>query len=143
MGFGAEKCDMKIEGICLNHPMFLGSDATVDGKMINAQTKDFMEKLWLLVYPEASGTDDTKLNPNMVAHWENLGCERVLVLVAELDFLKEWQLHYYDLLGRSGWKGKLEIMESQGEGHLFYLLDTASDNALAVLNKLASFINQE
>lgn len=142
MGIGAEK-NMKIEGIFFTHPVFFGSDAIVDGKVINAQTKEFMEKLWLFVYPESCGTDDTKLNPNMVPDLEMLGSERVLLLVAELDFLKEWQLHYYDLLSKSGWKGKLEIMESKGEGHLFYLLDPASDNASAVLNRMVCFINQE
>lgn len=144
LAMGAEKlAGIKFKGICLNHPMFFGSDATVDGKVINAQTKEFMEKLWMFIYPAASGTDDPKLNPSYVPDLENLGCERVLLLVAELDFLKEWQLHYYDLLGKCGWKGKLEIMESKGEGHVFYLFDPASDNALAVFNKMASFINQE
>lgn len=143
LAMGAEKLDVKIKGICLNHPMFFGSDATVHGKVINPQTKEFMEKLWMFIYPAASGIDDAKLNPNNVPDLENLRCERVLLLVAEFDFMKEWQLRYYDLLGKSGWKGKLEIMESKGEGHSFYFFDPASENALAVFNKMASFINQE
>lgn len=88
-------------------------------------------------------TDDPKLNPNKVPDLENLGCERVLLLVAEFDFMNEWQLHQYDLLGKSGWKGKLEIMESKGEGPVFYLRDPDSDNDLAVFIRIASFINQE
>lgn len=144
MRIGVEKLDtMKIKGICLNNPMVWGSEVSVDGKVVDAQTKEFMEKLWLFTYPATSGTDDPKLNPDIIQDFSKLGCERVLFLVAEHDFLQAWQLHYYELLGKSGWKGNMEIMEFKEEGHVFYLFDPISDNALAVVKKMTSFINHE
>ncbi|WOH04721.1 hypothetical protein DCAR_0624133 [Daucus carota subsp. sativus] len=135
--------DVRVRGVCLNHPMVWGSDASVDGKAIDAETKEFMEKLWRFTYPETSGTDDPKLNPDKIADFSRFGCERVLLVSAEHDFMKEWQLHYGGVLEKSGWKGNIEMMEFEGEGHVFYLFDPASDNALNLLKKMASFINQE
>ncbi|CAK9181258.1 unnamed protein product [Ilex paraguariensis] len=68
---------------------------------------------------------------------------RVLVCVAEKDLLKDRGWYYKEVLVKSGWKGKVEIMEAKGEEHVFHLFNPTCENAVAKLKKLASFFNQD
>lgn len=49
---------------------------------------------------------DPMLNPN----FGKMGCERVLVLVAENDELKPRGVEYCDALKSCGWKGEVELV---------------------------------
>lgn len=120
-GFGVQ-----FSGLILVHPFF-GS-----GKP---------DKLWDYVCPETSGADDWRLNP--MAHPEvlsGLGCARVLVCVAEKDFLKSRGFNYYESLKKSGWNGVVDIFESAGEPHVFHLFAPEQDTAVSLMTRIADFI---
>lgn len=72
-----------------------------------------------------------------------MGCEKVLVLVAENDELKPRGVEYCEALrSSSGWKREVELVENEGEGHCFHMRNPACENALVLVQKLASFVNQ-
>ncbi|CAI0383019.1 unnamed protein product [Linum tenue] len=70
-----------------------------------------------------------------------LGCSKVLVMLAEKDFLRERGKHYFDLLKGSEWKGEVEMVETEGEQHVFHLWNAGCENAAVLINKICSFIN--
>ncbi|CBI32437.3 unnamed protein product, partial [Vitis vinifera] len=72
-----------------------------------------------------------------------LGCSKVLVCVAEKDGLRKRGWFYYEVLGKSGWGGALEIVETEGEDHVFFLFKPGCEKAVALMKRLASFMNQD
>ncbi|KZV17762.1 putative carboxylesterase 12-like [Dorcoceras hygrometricum] len=127
---GAEsELGIQFTGLILIHPFFgIGK----------------VPKLWDFISPETTGPTDPMLNP--AAHrrlLSNLRCERVLVCVAEKDFLKESGVKYRQALKDSDWKGLLEFFETYGEGHVFHLLQPDSENAPLLMNRVIEFIHSE
>ncbi|XP_051131464.1 probable carboxylesterase 12 [Andrographis paniculata] len=123
----AENLGLKFSGLILIHPFF-GS-----GKP---------DKLWDLVYPNTAGPNDFRLNPAAdLARLSRLSCERVLVVVAEKDFLRNRGRYYYEALKSSHWKGSVELFETPGEEHVFHLLNPTSENAISMMNRISKFIN--
>ncbi|KAH6772654.1 hypothetical protein C2S52_004539 [Perilla frutescens var. hirtella] len=99
------------------------------------------DRVWDYVCPETSGPDDFRLHP--MAHPEllsGLGCARVLVCVAEKDFLKNRGLNYYQSLKKSDWNGVVEIFETAGEPHVFHLFDPTRDNAVSLMTRIVEFV---
>lgn len=119
--------DVKLVGAILVHPYFGGTDD---------------DKMWLYMCPENSGLDDPRLKP-AAEDLERLGCERVLVFVGGKDHLREVGWRYYKELKKSGWGGRVEIVENEGEDHCFHLDDLKQEKAVALIKRFASFINQE
>ncbi|PON35399.1 Alpha/beta hydrolase fold [Trema orientale] len=105
----------KIVGMVLFHPFF-GNDEP--------------SKLMGIIFPSSSG-------PNL----GKLGCRRVLVFVAEKDSLRDRGVGYYKALKKSEKKGLVEIVETQGEGNVFHLLNQESDKAKALIKKEGDFFN--
>lgn len=116
---------IKIVGAILVHPFF----GTEEG-----------DKMWLYLSGPGTRPDDPKLKPD-VDDLKRLGCENVLILVAEKDPLRERGKSYYEALMNSGWKGTVEIEEHEGEGHVFHLFNPGCDKAVAMMNRIVSFIN--
>ncbi|PKI37492.1 hypothetical protein CRG98_042121 [Punica granatum] len=71
---------------------------------------------------------------------KGLGCERVLVCVAEKDPLRDRGVWYGELVKKSGWGGELEVFEVEGEDHAFHVLYPETDNAKIMIKRLASFL---
>lgn len=117
---------VKLVGVALVHPYFGG-------------TED--DKMWLYMCPENSGLDDPRLKP-AVEDLGRLECERVLVIVAGKDHLRERGTRYVEALKGSGWKGTVEIVEHEEERHVFHLMKPESETAVDLMNRLVSFINQ-
>lgn len=120
---------VKLSGICLIQPYFGRQDGGVD-------------KWWTFVCPTTSGSDDHRINPSVDSRLSSLRCNRVLICVAEKDNLKERGLFYDETLRDSEWVGEVEIAETEGEDHVFHLFNPNSEKAVALLEKIASFINQ-
>ncbi|KAL9391571.1 hypothetical protein Peur_015491 [Populus x canadensis] len=118
---------VKVVGMIMVHPFFGG-------------TED--DKMWLYMCPSNSGLDDPRLNPGF-EDLARLGCERVLIFVAEKDSLIAVGRNYYEKLKKSGWKGSVEIVENEDEDHCFYLLDLNSEKAVELLHKFVSFLKQD
>ncbi|XP_062175911.1 probable carboxylesterase 2 [Alnus glutinosa] len=132
---------VKLQGIALVHPYFWGKEP-IGGETTEAQRRAMVEYFWRFVCPATSGTDDPYINPASDPKLGSLGCGSVLVCVAEKDLLKERGLYYCELLEKSGWGGAVEVMEAPGEDHVFHLRDPLSENSVALLNRIVSFINR-
>ncbi|CAN4082857.1 unnamed protein product [Withania somnifera] len=119
----------RIVGIALIHPYF-GNDEP--------------DEYCSFIFPGGSGLDDPRLNP--AAHprlLSHLVCLKIMIYTVEKDFLRERSLTYYDALRKSGWEGKVEIMETQGEDHVFHLLEPTCDKAGVLMKSLVDFFNEK
>ncbi|KAG6711442.1 hypothetical protein I3843_05G048000 [Carya illinoinensis] len=66
----------------------------------------------------------------------------VLVLVVEKDGIKDRGWTYFETLRKSGWSGAVDVVETEGEDHVFHLFNPNSENAASLLKQMASFFNQ-
>lgn len=137
---GHELGSVKVSGIILIHPYFWGKDP-VGAEVKDLQKKGLVDSLWLFVCPTTSGCDDPLINPATDPKLASLGCQRVLVFVAEKDTLRDRGWFYHETLGKSGWSGVVEVMETEGEDHVFHLFNPTCDKAVAMLKQMAMFLN--
>lgn len=128
---------IKISGSLLCFPYFLTS-------------KDFKEdslpsRMWVFVNPSAEdGVDDPRINP-FVENAQNLsrlGCSKILVCVAEKDELRNIGIQYVEAVKKSGWKGEIEVIDVEGEGHCFQIFDPEAEKAKNLIKGMANFIKQ-
>nr|XP_043628920.1 probable carboxylesterase 5 [Erigeron canadensis] len=125
---GVNKTGLSINGLITLHPYFAQKEA---------------DKLIRYLYPGSSGSDDDpKLNAGADPNLEKLCCSRVLIAVAEKDFLKPRGVQYKEILEKSKWKGKIEYVENEGEDHVFYLFNPSSEKARGLFQMMISFVNQ-
>nr|GMC83353.1 probable carboxylesterase 12 [Ipomoea batatas] len=120
---------LKPVGMILTHPYFVGSTD--------------VDRIWDFVYPDrpASG-DDPKANPAAIAGLlSQLGCSKIMVCIAEKDFIRDRGLMYYEALKNSGWGGQLELVDSDGEEHVFHLWNPTCDQAHLLMNRIVSFLS--
>ncbi|KAL6270364.1 hypothetical protein ACE6H2_027275 [Prunus campanulata] len=101
------------------------------------------DKLLEVVFPACNGLDDPRVNPGKDPKLREIGCGRVLIFVAEKDFLRDRAWAYYEALKKSGWGGMVEILESEGEDHVFHLFNPSCDKAVGLVKKVVSFINHK
>ncbi|TXG47028.1 hypothetical protein EZV62_026322 [Acer yangbiense] len=89
--------------------------------------------------------DDPRVNPVVAGgpSLVGLGCRRALVCVAENDVLKDRGWVYYNALSKCGWMGVAEIIETDGEDHVFHLHDLQSEKAKDLIGRLAAFFNRD
>ncbi|KAF9684289.1 hypothetical protein SADUNF_Sadunf04G0102500 [Salix dunnii] len=122
---------VKIVGMVLAHPFF------------GANEPDSFSPVIQFIFPSVRINDDPRINPAGAggAELARLGCARVLIFVAGKDGLRERGVRYYEALRRSGWGGMVEIVETEGEDHVFHLLNPNSANARVMMEKVVSFIN--
>ncbi|XXG86589.1 hypothetical protein AAC387_Pa11g1451 [Persea americana] len=101
--------------------------------------------MWKFVCPSSSGCDDPLIDPTAegAPSLKELACKRVLVCVAGKDMLRDRGWRYYSALASSGWEGVVEMLESEGEDHVFYLINPTCENAGALLKRVAAFLNRE
>lgn len=141
MRVGLEGLDgIKLNGVFLNCPFFWGKDPIAD-EGENEGVSTFVENLWRFVNPKTTGLDDPQFNPDKDPEFGKLGCNKVLVYVAEQDPLRHRGRRYTEALAKRGWGGEFEVVEAKGENHVFNLFTPTSDNAMAMVKKLATFIN--
>ncbi|XP_068642922.1 probable carboxylesterase 12 [Aristolochia californica] len=138
---GILKPGSKLAGAVLVHPYFWGAHELAP-KDANPQLFAFTERIWKFLCPGTSGSDDPLINP--LVGWPvtmaKIGCGSVLVCVAEKDRLRPWGVAYYEGLKSSGWKGTVEIMESEGEDHVFHLIKPESEKCRDLHHRVVDFI---
>ncbi|CAN1278494.1 Probable carboxylesterase 13 [Linum perenne] len=140
MRFGQEERIPQLGGLVMIHPYFAGNEPVGNEPVSRASRGEMLWKL--LAHPSStSGLDDPYINPAFDPKLAGLGCSKVLVMVAEKDFLRDRGNYYYELLKGSGWKGEVEIVETNGEDHVFHLKDNDCANAVNLRKKICSFIN--
>ncbi|XWS39968.1 hypothetical protein CRYUN_Cryun18bG0099900 [Craigia yunnanensis] len=140
---GKEKLDgVNLVGIVLTHPYFWGKEPVGDETKDPAE-REKIEEIWRFASPTTSGSDDPWINPIDDQSLASLGCTKVLVCVAEKDILRHRGWYYCEKLKKSGWGGEAEMMETQGEDHVFHLFEPTCESAVAKLKKVAAFMNQD
>ncbi|XP_073146604.1 2-hydroxyisoflavanone dehydratase-like [Henckelia pumila] len=132
---------LNLRGAFLNCPYFLG-DTPLRNEETN-NTKDYVDKLWHYACPSTKGCDDPMINPATDPRLLSMGCKRLLVYVAEKDFLRERGVYYKEILEKIGWDGEVEVVDVEGESHVFSVLAPTSETSVAMFKKVASFINDE
>ncbi|KAK9109156.1 hypothetical protein Sjap_017216 [Stephania japonica] len=150
MKIGKSSVRGKLVGIALVHPYFLevcsAEDDEGEGEGFDAEEKAMAERMWYYAFPSTTGLNDRYINPvngDGARNLIGLGGERVIVFVAEKDFVGKMGRAYCEKLRKSGWSGEVEIVVSAGEGHVFHLFDPGCEKALLMKKRFASFLNQE
>ncbi|GMN37570.1 hypothetical protein TIFTF001_006924 [Ficus carica] len=121
---------IRIVGLIVVHPFFSNDEP---------EPNNFLD----VIFPTRSGSGDPRLNPGKDPELGRLGCEKVLVFVGEKDILKGRGWAYYEAIKKSEWSGEVGIVECEGEGHVFHLFDPSCDRAVALMNKVISFLKEE
>ncbi|KAJ7959599.1 Alpha/beta hydrolase fold protein [Quillaja saponaria] len=129
---------MKLDGILLIHPYFRNNEP------------DICNKVMEYLYP--TGMDDPRINAIIDPKLSSLGCSRVVVFVAEKDFIRDRGIAYYEALKNSGWSGVVELVDTEDEEHDFHLFHIVTgkievqsihnQKAVALVNKMVSFMTQ-
>ncbi|KAM0952526.1 putative carboxylesterase [Dioscorea sansibarensis] len=147
MKIGSSEGMKVIKGVVLVHPYFWGVEKLEweTENIVSSINLEGADLIWPSVCPGTSGNDDVRINPFVegAPSLEGLGCEKVMVCVAGTDMLRGRGRLYYEKLKASGWKGKVEILDSDGEDHVFHLFYPACDNALEMMKRLIDFFNCE
>ncbi|CAO2046265.1 unnamed protein product [Urochloa humidicola] len=137
-----------LKGAVMIHPWFWGSEA-VGEEPSDPAFRAMGAGLWFFSCPGATSMDDPRMNP-MAPGAPSLGalaCERVLVCAAEGDFLRWRGRAYAEAVAaarggeNNGGGGGVELLETKGEGHVFYLFKPGCDKAKEMLDKIVAFIN--
>lgn len=144
MAMKANGSDLSIYSAVLIHPFFWGVEP-IGNEPKEPARRGLVEGIWKFVCPSSSGCDDPLMDPTAegAPSLKELACRRVLVCVAEKDMLRDRGWRYYHALASSGWEGVVEMMESEGEDHVFYLINPTCENAGAFLKRVSAFLNRE
>lgn len=101
------------------------------------------DEMYKFLCPTSSGCDDDpKLNPAVDPNLDQMACGKVLVCLAEKDWLRERGVEYYETMKKcSEWGGNVELFETKDAEHCFHLFNANQDKADHLLQKMAEFIN--
>lgn len=123
---------VKVVGVIMVHPYFAGVD--------------HIDRMCVFMGASNGGMEDPRIKPTM-EDLRRLGCERVLVFVAEKDEyeLREVGIDYCEKLKKSGWNGSVEIVEHVGQSHVFHLKEETKlhEDAVVLVQKFVSLIKQD
>ncbi|CAN8302808.1 unnamed protein product [Cochlearia groenlandica] len=146
IAFQAKQSDyvVKIKGIGMIHP-YLWGIKPIGLEVTDEARKKMVDGWWEFVCPSEKGSDDPWINPfsDGSPDLEGLGCERVMITVAEKDILRDRGKMYYERLVNSKWRGQVDMMETKGKDHVFHIFEPDCDEAREMLRRLALFINQK
>ncbi|KAF7837262.1 2-hydroxyisoflavanone dehydratase-like [Senna tora] len=134
---------VKILGAIYSHPYFYSSQPIGSEPRDIDNEKSFLGLVWKLVYPSApGGIDSFVINPMApgAPSLAGLGCSKMLICVAGKDKLRDRGVWYYEGVKQSGWEGKLELFEEEGEDHVYHIFNPESENGKKMIQRLASFI---
>lgn len=131
-----------LKGAVLIHPWFWGSEA-VDGEPRHPAARAMGARLWLFACPGANSMDDPRMNPTApgAPALDTMACERLMVCTAEYDFLRWRGRAYAEAVAEArvgAGQGVVELLETEGEGHVFYFSKPDSDKAKAMLDRIVS-----
>ncbi|KAG8071129.1 hypothetical protein GUJ93_ZPchr0006g41150 [Zizania palustris] len=132
----------RLRGAVLIHPWFWGSEA------VGGETRDPADRargagLWMYVCPGTTGMDDPRMNPMApgAPGLERLAFDRVMVCAAEVDFLRWRGRAYAEAVAAVRGEAAVELLETEGEDHVFYLFKPECDKAKEMLDRMVAFVN--
>ncbi|KAB1207113.1 putative carboxylesterase 2 [Morella rubra] len=117
----------KIVGLLILHPFFGGKE---------------IDEMYNFMCPTNAGRNDPILYPEVDPNLSRMAGEKVLICLAEKDWLKDRGVAYCETLRKSSWGGNVELYETEGEGHGFFLLNPGSDKVEPLMKVLVDFIDQ-
>lgn len=132
---------IEVPGVMMVHPYFWGNDA-LPSETTDPKTRSFYEMFWHAASPTTTGCDDPLINPATDPRLSSLFWNRILVCVAGKDVLRYRGWYYKKILIKSRWWGVVEEMESPGEDHVFHLVNPTCENAVKLMKRLVSFMNE-
>nr|XP_043626907.1 probable carboxylesterase 7 [Erigeron canadensis] len=135
---------MRFQGAILLHPYFWGKERVgTESEWMEPTMVSYLDSIWDMVKPEGSpGMDDPLINPDLDPRIAGMGVSKMLVCVAGDDFMRERDRNYKKVIENCEWKGKLEVAEDKGEGHVFFLKNPSSKNAISLRTRVSTFINK-
>ncbi|KAL0392038.1 UNVERIFIED_CONTAM: putative carboxylesterase 2 [Sesamum radiatum] len=138
----SELGELKIAGMLMIHPYFWG-EQPIGVEAENPVFKAVVDKWWQFVCPSGLGCDDPLINPFVsgAPSLAGVACRRILVCVAGNDVLRERGRLYYQSLVKSKWEGSAELVETEGEDHVFHIMDPTTQNSHSLIKRCADFIN--
>ncbi|XXG61220.1 hypothetical protein AAC387_Pa04g2931 [Persea americana] len=133
---------VKLCGAILVQPFFSGDEA-IGNEVKYPEKKAMSNRFWMFPSPTTVGLDDPLINPMAegAPSLSGLGCARLMVCLAEIDMLRDRGRVYYERLRLSRWKGTVEILESEGEDHVFHLFNPTCEHAGIMMQRFVSFLN--
>ncbi|CAA7013630.1 unnamed protein product [Microthlaspi erraticum] len=138
--------EFKIFGMALFCPYFWSKAPIDEHETTDEAARRGVEGMWEIASPNSeNGVDDPLFNVvgSDDSDITGLACGRVLVMVAGDDIYVRQGWGYAGKLERSVWLGKVELDETEGEGHVFHITDPDSDNARRLVQIFADFLNDK
>lgn len=142
MALQAAENNLKIQGAIIIHPFFWGS-TPIGSETTDIKMRGFIELLWKVINRPGVDIDHPWVNPvsKDAPKLSGFGCKRVLVCVAENDALVERGRMYVKALKESGWTGDVELFESKGVDHAFYLKEAfGTERCMELIDKIVAFL---
>ncbi|KAF3622714.1 putative 2-hydroxyisoflavanone dehydratase-like [Capsicum annuum] len=133
--------DVKLVGAILAFPFLL-----IPSVENIEQTLSY--KLWNIICPPSEpGIDSPMVNPvsEKIPSLSMLGCSRIFVFTGEKDELVPTEIgtKFVEAVKKSGWKGEIEFIEVEGEGHCFQCVNPEAEKAKDLIKRMASFIQRK
>ena len=99
------------------------------------------DAIWSISLPEGADKDHPFSNPVGPSSppLSTLVYGRMLVIVAEMDLLRDRGISYYEALKKAGKDAAFFMTE--GEDHVFHLFNPESENAPVMLKRISDFIH--
>lgn len=74
-----------------------------------------------------------------------LGCSRIFLCTGEKDelVLKGTGIQFVEAVKKSGWKGEIEFIEVEDEGHCFQAANPEAEKSRDLIKRMASFIQRK
>ncbi|XP_055808943.1 2-hydroxyisoflavanone dehydratase-like [Solanum dulcamara] len=140
MRAGIEKLigDVKLLGAILAFPYLLIPS-------IENFDKGLAYKLWNTISPPSErGNDSPMVNPisKKCPSLSMLGCSKLFLCTGEKDELviTGTGIQFVEAVKKSGWKGEIEFIEVEGEGHCFQAENPEAEKSKDLIKRIASFI---
>ncbi|KAF6147222.1 hypothetical protein GIB67_039352 [Kingdonia uniflora] len=132
-------------GVALIQPYFWGKERIGSEGAFDTDKLIVPNKMWTFAYPSTIGHDDPLVNPFTAEapSLSNQGCTHALIFVTDQDVYRDCGWLYYETLRKRDWRGVVEIMEIEGEDHVFHLFSQTSQKALDMIKRLGSFLRQD
>lgn len=130
--------NVKIFGSILSFPYFL--TPSVDNIEHN-----FSYKIWISIsQPSERGINSPMINPlaEKAPSLKGLGCSKLFMCIGGKDDMipREIGLRFVQSVKKSGWKGELEFIELEGEGHCFHIVNLEAQKSKDLVKRFAAFI---
>ncbi|KAL6218775.1 hypothetical protein ACLB2K_011984 [Fragaria x ananassa] len=121
---------LNIVGLVMVHPFYGGKER---------------DEMYKFLSSTSSGCDDDpKLNPAADPDLVKMPCGKVLVCVAEKDWLRDRGVSYHETLENLKGEGFAELYETKGKDHCFHMFNPNPniDKAGDLLLKIVDFVTQ-